>query len=286
MKLVLDALWRAAVYCLLPRVMLLSVLPLVLCVSITGLLGYFYWESGVAFTYAVLDRWSIVQPIYRLMDLLHLSSLHGAVAPLVLVIVAVPLVIIMCLLLVSQIMMPSLVSLVRARRFATLKTLDTESLWLGALRSLGWTLLACVALLLSLPLWFIPPLGLVLPPLIWGWLSYRVMTGDVLSNLATPDERRAVFAQHRGPLLMIGIATGYLGAAPGLLWAMGAASLFLAPMLIMVSVWLYTGIFAFSSLWFAHYVLGALAGLRASAIATKVEPSLIHSNPTHQGTAP
>ncbi len=286
MKLVLDALWRAAVYCLLPRVMLLSVLPLVLCVGITGLLGYFFWESGTAFTYAVLDRWSILQPIYRLMDLLHLSSLHGAVAPLVLVIVAVPLVIIMCLLLVSQIMMPSLVSLVRARRFPALKTLDTESLLRGALRSLGWTLLACVALLLSLPLWFIPPLGLVLPPLIWGWLSYRVMTGDVLSSLATADERRAVYSRYRGPLLAIGIATGYLGAAPGLLWAMGAASLLLAPMIIMVSVWLYTGIFAFSSLWFAHYVLAALNGLRALPVSGGAGSFLIDSNPTHQGTAP
>ncbi len=32
-----------------------------------------------------------------------------------------------------------------------------------------------------------------------------------------------------------------------------------APLLILVSIWLYTLVFAFSSLWFTHYLLAALA---------------------------
>ncbi len=31
-----------------------------------------------------------------------------------------------------------------------------------------------------------------------------------------------------------------------------------APVLIVVSIWLYTLVFAFSALWFAHYLLAAL----------------------------
>ena len=42
----------------------------------------------------------------------------------------------------------------------------------------------------SLPLWLIPPLVLVVPPLIWGWLTYRVFSFDVLSLHASRDERR------------------------------------------------------------------------------------------------
>ena len=50
------------------------------------------------------------------------------------------------------------------------------SLVSSVLVSLGSTVVALVALLLSLPLWFVPPLVLMLPPLIWGWLTYRVMS--------------------------------------------------------------------------------------------------------------
>ena len=55
--------------------------------------------------------------------------------------------------------------------------------------SLGCTLVALVALVASLPLWLIPPLVLVVPPLIWGWLTYRVFSFDVLGRACQP--RRA-----------------------------------------------------------------------------------------------
>jgi len=61
----------------------------------------------------------------------------------------------------------------------------------------------------------------------------------------------------------MGVLTGLLGAAPSALWALGAFTVALAPMLLLVSVWLYTLVFAFSSLWFSHYLLAALQSLRA-----------------------
>ena len=62
--------------------------------------------------------------------------------------------------------------------------------------------------------------------------------------------------------MTIGVVCGYLGAAPSLLWAVSAITLVLAPILIVASVWLYTLVFAFSSLWFTHYGLAALQRLR------------------------
>ncbi len=79
--------------------------------------------------------------------------------------------------------------------------------------------------MLSVPLWLVPPLVLILPPLIWGWLTYRVMSYDVLAEHASADERRKLMRDHRWPLLAIGVVCGYLGAAPSLLWAFGAATL-------------------------------------------------------------
>jgi hypothetical protein len=37
----------------------------------------------------------------------------------------------------------------------------------------------------------------------------------------------------------------------------------MAPILVPVAIWVYTLVFAFSSLWFTHYALSALQQLRA-----------------------
>ena len=119
-----------------------------------------------------------------------------------------------------------------------------------------------VALVVSVPLWLVPPLVLILPPLIWGWLTYRVMTFDALAEHASKEERQEIFRRHRSSLLGIGILTGYLGAAPSIVWASGllfAAAFFV---LVPLAIWIYTLVFAFSALWFAHYCLDALGQLR------------------------
>ena len=59
--------------------------------------------------------------------------------------------------------------------------------------------------------------------------------------------------------------SGFLGAAPSVVWASGALFAALVLILVPVAVWIYTLVFAFSSLWFAHYALAALARLRAEA---------------------
>jgi len=120
-------------------------------------------------------------------------------------------------------------------------------------------------MVVSMPLWLVPPLILVLPPLIWGWLTYRVFAFDALAEHATRDERRELLQRHRMPLLAIGVATGFLGAAPSLLWASGAMFIAMAPLLVPLAIWIYTLVFAFASLWFVHFLLGALERDRAQA---------------------
>jgi hypothetical protein len=71
----------------------------------------------------------------------------------------------------------------------------------------------------------------------------------------------------------MGVLTGYLSAAPSLFWAMSALTLVFAPILILVSIWLYTLVFAFSALWFAHYLLAALHDLRSGEAGVAVLPA-------------
>ena len=272
MRELIDSFWRAAAYCLHPKVILLSLLPLLLAVGAVLGLGWFYWESAVAAVRASLEQWSLVVSFLHWLDSIGAAAFGAVVAPLIVVALAVPLIVVASLLLVAWLMTPSLVSLVAARRFPLLERKHGAGWFSAGLWSIGYMLLALVLLVLSLPLWFVPPLVLVLPPLIWGWLTYKVMSFDVLADHASADERRQLMREQRWPLLAIGIVAGYLGAAPSLLWAVNAAALVLAPLLVVLSVWLYTLVFAFAALWFAHFALAALQRVRQQAEAPVVEP--------------
>ncbi len=263
MNALLDAFWRAAAYCLHPRVIALSLLPLLITAALCAGLGYLYWESTVTGVRATIEAWSWIATLLTWLDTVGAGGLRSVLAPLVIVLVAVPLIVVLSLLLVALLMTPAIVNLVAARRFAMLERRHGATIWRGALWSLGCALWALVMLVISIPLWFIPPLVLIVPPLIWGWLTYRVMSFDVLADHASAEERRAIMREHRWPLLGIGVITGYLGAAPSMLWALGATVLIFAPLVIVIAIWLYTLVFAFSALWFAHYALAALQRLRS-----------------------
>ena len=265
MSLFLDSFWRAVAYCLHPRVIALSFLPLVIMVALSLGLGYFYWDAALDWVRAALESSQMMQTLWGWLQGIGAGNLKTVVAPLVVIFAVTPVIVLVSLLLVAALMAPALTSLVAERRFPQLARKHGGSLAFSILWSLGSTLLALVALVVSLPLWLVPPLILVLPPVIWGWLTYRVMAFDALAEHASAEERREVFRRHRMWLLGIGVLTGYLGAAPSVVWASGA--LFAAAFVILVplAIWIYTLVFAFASLWFAHYALAALERLRAEA---------------------
>lgn len=292
MKELVDSFWRAAAYCLHPKVILLSLVPLLFAVAAVLGLGWFYWEIAVASVRATLEQWSLVVSFLAWLDSIGAGSFGTVLAPLIVVALAVPLIVVASLLLVAWLMTPALVDLVAARRFDTLQRKRGAG-WVSAtLWSIGYMLFALLLLVVSLPLWFIPPLVLVLPPLIWGWLTFKVMSYDVLAAHASADERRQLMRAQHWPLLAIGLITGYLGAAPSLLWAASAATLVLAPVLVVVSVWLYTLVFAFAALWFAHFALAALQRMRQQAEVlpplppTMPEPELLPAGGTPAALPP
>jgi hypothetical protein len=273
MRLLLDSFWRSVAYCMHPRVIVLSLLPLGLMIVLAALFGYFYWDATVAWTRDALDAWPLIAGFWAWLGRLFSSDVTAVLAPMVVVVAATPVIVVVSLLIVSGLMAPALTRLVADRRFPSLEQKHGASFFGSLFRSLGLTVLALLALVVSMPLWLIPPLVLVLPPLIWGWLTYRVMSFDALSEHASPEERAALLRAHRLPLLGVGVLCGYLGAAPSIVWASGL--LFAAAFLVLVplAIWIYTLVFAFSALWFAHYCLDALAQLRAQRAAAAISTS-------------
>ena len=278
MTQVFDSFWRACGYCIHPRVILWSLLPLLAAGGLAALLSYSYWESTVAAVRHTLEQWELVAALLRWLESIGATQLRTLMAPLIVVALSIPVIVVLTLLLVAWLVTPAIVRMVAARRFPQLERRQGTPWWQGLLWSLACTLVAVLALVLSVPLWLVPPLVLVIPPLIWGWLTCRVLAFDVLSLHATPAERRLLMRQRGWSLLAMGIVCGYLGALPSLLWAASAATLIFAPLLVLVSVWLYTLVFAFAAAWFAHYALRALQQLRSTAVPVpSTNPEVIDS---------
>ena len=280
MNLLIDSFWRAALYCLMPRVIGLSLLPLLITVGLSGFLGYMYWDGAVQQVQRWLELSSWLEGVWRWLEGVGFGNLKTVVAPLMVIFTVTPLVVVVSLLVVSLFMTPALTRMVMGRRFAQMQRKQGAT-WLHSLAwSLGSVVLALGAFVLTVPLWLVPPLAMLLPALIWGWLTYRVMAFDVLAEFASQQERHTLMARHRMGLLAMGVITGLMGAAPSVVWASGAMFAAAFVILIPVAIWLYTLVFAFSSLWFAHFALAALHALRSQAdgavvdvTATTVEPS-------------
>ncbi len=259
---VFDAFLRALGHVFLPRVIGMTLLPLLVMSVVALLLAWLGWQAAVAWMQAALQGWSPLGWAEGWLNIQRPGGLALLLAPLFVVVLATPVIVLASLVVVSLLLTPALTRLVAERRFANLARLGGGSLAASLAWSTGSLLLAVLALVLTLPLWLIPPLVLVLPPLIWGWLTYRVMSFDALVDHASAEERRTILRQHRWPLLLIGVICGYLGAAPGIVWASMALFAVLFVLLVPLAIWIYTFVFVFSSLWFAHYALDALQRLR------------------------
>jgi len=274
MKLFVDSFWRALAYCLHPKVIMLSLLPLILMAVIVTGLGAMYWEQALSAVRTGMEAGPVMSWAWTWLERVGLMNLKAVLAPLVIILAVTPLVMVMSLLAVSFMMTPALVSLVGTRRFPKLERKHGGSLGQSVLWTLMSVILAMGALILTLPLWWVPPLAILLPALIWGWLTYRVMSYDVLAEHASSPERVELMKRYRFQLLGMGVLTGAMGAAPSLVWASGALFAAAFVILIPIAVWIYTLVFIFSALWFVHFLLLALSQLREEPITILNEAQL------------
>ena len=151
MTLLLSSFWRAVVYCLHPRVIALSVLPLVLMVGLALGLGYLYWDPVLDWVRSLLEASALLNSLWGWLDGLGLGRIKVVLAPLLVIFAVTPLIVMLSLLAVATLMTPFLTRLVAERRFADLER-KSGSTWLHSLFwSLGSLLLALVVMLLSMP---------------------------------------------------------------------------------------------------------------------------------------
>ena len=121
MNKLLDSFWRAAMYCLHPRVIALSILPLIIMAAISLGLGYFFWEAAIAAVRGNLESYELLGTMVRWLEGLGLNNLRLVLAPVLLLFLAIPVIVIVSLLFVAIFMTPAMVALVAERRFPQLE---------------------------------------------------------------------------------------------------------------------------------------------------------------------
>jgi len=246
-----------------PRMLWLSLRPFLIVSVLWGCLIWLTWTPAlealsIFLTTSIFTSW--------IQDGLIWAGFENArawIAPLFFVMLIIPLITISLLVFIAFSTVPAIVSNVAKQGPYLDLVCKQGGGFFGSLFYTLWSALICLALvMLTLPVWWIPPLVAVLPPLLWGWLTMRLMSYDVLAKHASPQERDILLEKYRWSLLTMGIASGMLGAVPTFFWATSALALILFPIVSFVALWIYSLIFVFAALWFSHFLLDALKELR------------------------
>lgn len=260
-----------------PAMLFLTFVPFLVAAGVWGGLLYAFWQPVIDALRPALEHWWATAYLYHLFDLLGYGTLRNMIGPFVVIILSVPLIVITVLLLIVAISMPRVIRHLTARQYAMLEARHGGS-WYGSVFHSLWTTVVCIVLLcVSLPFWFFPPFFAIVPPLLWGWLTYRVMTYDALALHASAEERREIVRRHRLPLLAIGVASGLLSSLPTAIWIASAWLLLFFPFVAVATIWIYAFILVFTALWFGHYCLRALQRLRAEEVRqTGHDVTIVH----------
>jgi hypothetical protein len=251
-----------------PRMLWLSLRPFLIVSVLWGCLIWLTWTPALEILSIFLTTSIFTSWIQDGLIWAGFENARAWIAPLFFVMLIIPLITISLLVFIAFSTVPAIVNIVAKQ--AAYQDLDYKrgGGFFGSLVYTLWSALICLALvLLTLPVWWVPPLVAVLPPLLWGWLTMRLMSYDVLANHASSEERDVLLEKYRWPLLTMGIVSGMLGAVPTFFWATSALALILFPIVSFIALWIYSLIFVFAALWFSHFLLDALKELRQEELA-------------------
>ena len=140
--------------------------------------------------------------------------------------------------------LPLLLAWLADTQYRDLARMGRDSAVASLANTLGAAVVYVAAWALTLPLWFVPGFGLVVPIVLLAMLNRRTFAFDALAAHASREEWRAIRTQHGHPLFMLGLILSLLAHVPvvGLL----------VPTL--------------SVLAYVHYTLEALRRLRQGAV--------------------
>jgi hypothetical protein len=263
-----------------PKMLWLSFRPFLIVSIFWGCVIWLIWSPALEILRNFLTTSIFTSWIQNGLEFVGFDQARAWVAPLFLVILLIPIIAISLLVFIAFSTVPAVVdSVVKQNAYKDLARVPGGS-FVGSFFYTLWSAFLCLALvMLTLPVWWIPPLFAIFPPLLWGWLTMRLMAYDVLLNHASSEERNQLLEEHRWTLLGMGVIAGMIGAVPTFFWATSVFALVLFPFVSFVALWIYSLIFIFSALWFSHFLLNALKKLREKQSSNTIdEPGTLLAN--------
>ena len=268
-----------------PKMLWLSFRPFLIVSIFWGVVIWLIWSPALEMLRTFLTASIFTSWIQSGLEYVGFDEARAWIAPLFLVILLIPIIAISLLVFIAFSTVPAVVdSVAKQKAYEGIMRIKGGS-FVGSFFYTLWSAFICLALvMLTLPVWWIPPLFAILPPLLWGWLTMRLMAYDVLLDHATPDERNQLLEEHRWTLLGMGVVAGMIGAVPTFFWATSVLALVLFPFVSFVALWIYSLIFIFSALWFSHFLLHALKQLRQKEHMNTIDTSAtLITNPSNPG---
>jgi CysZ protein len=237
---VVGALFYGLANLLHPRMLWLMLWPMLVALAFWGALALSFGGRLAAALSALFQRW--LEPAAGFVRL-DFGDVTVIAAYVVLFLLVVPLVYLTALFILGIFGMPKMVDYVAERAFPALERKRggsvAGSVW-NAAAALGGM---AVLLLVSLPLWLLPPLWPLIPLAIFAWVNQRLLRYDAAAEHADREEMSRLFRERRGALLLLGLLLALLAYVP----FVG----FIGPVVF--------------GLAFIRYLLGALQQLRGGA---------------------
>lgn len=210
MENISQALGNALLSLFYPKILGLTLLPVLLAFVFWGSLSWWFWQDWVIGVGHLLAQTPLDE--YLLRHEIH--WLAASVTTVLLILLLFPVVLVTALLVTSVLAMPVLVKHVRARNFPRLEQKHGGTV-LGSLwNALEATVIFILLWLVTLPFWLFGLPAMVLPVLLSAYLSQRLFRYDALAEHASTDEFERVLERSGIRLYVLGAMLAFIQFVP------------------------------------------------------------------------
>lgn len=189
----------------------LMVWPLIVALIVWVTLGVLYWSQAAAWLQAELQQSAAYQWTVSTWPFSLIAAWLGW---LLLLLLFVPLVLVTTVLIIGVVSMPVMVRHVSERDYPALERRKGGSFAGSLWNAIAGLFLFLLLLLVTAPLWLVPPLWPFLPLLLLGFLNQRVFRYDALAEHASRAELVEVIRRWRGEMFLLGVVLALIGHIP------------------------------------------------------------------------
>ena len=194
-----------------PRMLWLMIWPVLVSFAIWGAMALVFWAQAVAWLVGLMHQWVLSTSLFLSWDLSNAAAFAAKVLILVLL---VPLIQLTALLILGVAGMPAMVAHVAARSYPQLER-RRGGTFAGSVLNGVVALAGMLGLfVLSLPLWFVPPLWPLIPVAVVGWVNQRILRYDAIAEHGDAHEMRVVLRRRRGALYLLGAVLALIAYVP------------------------------------------------------------------------